>query len=222
MDKKEKPTQFNKWKDRDNFKLRLIECAELVGQYQFPKLRGTKSIPHDLIPFNKAKTEKHPENKWVHFFIDDYQFERIWNYPNKYLSLLKRFEGVITTDFSMYLSMPKAQQIWSCYRNRVIAYWMQSNGINIVPTAGWSDKSSFKWCFDGLSEGSVVAVTSMGTRKNGVYKNNFNYGFYELINKVKPQCIVVYGELNYKTKELYPKTDILVLDNYCKRFKEMI
>lgn len=152
--------------------------------YHIPKLKATHYIPEILVPFNFAITEKSPENKWVHFFIDDYQFERIWNTPNKYLNILKRFNGVITTDFSMFLSMPKAQQIWNCFRNRVVAYWLQNNGLNIIPTAGWSDKESFKWCFDGLAKNSTVAITSVGTRKNGVYKNNFNQGLYELIKIV--------------------------------------
>lgn len=31
-----------------------------------------------LIGFNELLTCKHPENAGVHFFLDDYQFERFW------------------------------------------------------------------------------------------------------------------------------------------------
>lgn len=156
------------------------------------------------------------------FFIYDYQFERIWNAPNRYLNILKRFEGVITTDFSMFLSMPRVQQIWNCFRNRTIAYRLQSNEINIIPTAGWSDSYSYERCFDGLATGSTVAVTSVGTRRNGVYKNNFNHGLYELITRIKPDRIIVYGSLDEKIKDLYTGTEFIFYDNYCKIMRERI
>lgn len=34
-----------------------------------------------LIGFNELLTCKHPENAGVHFFLDDYQFERFWRMP---------------------------------------------------------------------------------------------------------------------------------------------
>lgn len=34
-----------------------------------------------LIGFNEVITCKHPENAGVHFFLDDYQFERFWRQP---------------------------------------------------------------------------------------------------------------------------------------------
>ena len=51
------------------------------------------------------------------FYEDDYQFERFWNRPAQYLSVLRRFAGGISTDYSIYLDMPRSQQIWNCWRN---------------------------------------------------------------------------------------------------------
>ena len=34
-----------------------------------------------LIGFNELLTCKHPESAGVHFFLDDYQFERFWRMP---------------------------------------------------------------------------------------------------------------------------------------------
>lgn len=82
------------------------------GKYDIPKLTGSKrtKIP-ELVGFNYAKTTKGRSNKGVHFFLDDYQFTRLWSRPYDYLNLLKRFEFVLTPDFSLYSDFPVAMQI---------------------------------------------------------------------------------------------------------------
>jgi hypothetical protein len=83
-----------------------------VGKYDIPKIKpeniDIRKI--DWIPFNYAKTCKDPENKGIHFYLDDYQFARLWNKADDYISLLKRFRAVCTPDFSQYTDMPVA--IW--------------------------------------------------------------------------------------------------------------
>ena len=48
----------------------------------------TKALPlpfgvDHLIGFNELLTCRHPENAGVHFFLDDYQFERFWRQPQQ-------------------------------------------------------------------------------------------------------------------------------------------
>ena len=43
---------------------------------------------------------------WYSLFLDDNQFERIWNRPARYVNMLKRYECVLTVDFSLYTDMP--------------------------------------------------------------------------------------------------------------------
>lgn len=59
-----------------------------------------------LIGFNELLTCKHPENTGVHFFLDDYQFERFWRQPERYVAALARFPLVIGPDFSLYTDFP--------------------------------------------------------------------------------------------------------------------
>lgn len=158
-----------------------------------PALEATHFKPTDIIPFNQAVSQNNPSGKWIHFFIDDYQFERVWNSPNKYLSVLKRFSGVITTDFSMYTDMPRAHQIYNCWRNRAMAYWMQSNGINIVPTICWSDAVSYDWCFEGLPKGGSVALSTNGCLSNIASEYYFICGYDEMIRRLEPESVLIYG-----------------------------
>lgn len=85
-----------------------------VGIYNIPQIQPTKQYPDgEFIPFNYAKTEKHPEDKIVHCFIDDYQFYRLWNRPDDYISRLSQFKAMLAPDFSTYTDMPRAMQIYA-------------------------------------------------------------------------------------------------------------
>lgn len=55
-----------------------LQDAELVGEYQFPCLRKTEYIPRRLLSFNELLRRKERRLFCGHFFIDDYQFERLW------------------------------------------------------------------------------------------------------------------------------------------------
>ncbi len=213
-------THFNKLIVRKNFKTDLIEGAELVGKYGFPKLRSTNYVPHDMIPFNMAKTERYPEHKWLHFFIDDYQFERVWNYPNKYLSLFNRFEGVVATDFSMLESMPKAQRIWNCYRNYVMAYWLQNNCVNIVPVVEWAVYSDLDWCMAGIPCNSTLAVGIYGCSKNCLNKYGVIKGVERVCRERRPTTLICYGNEIKAINSLCK--NVIWIENYCYQLKKRV
>lgn len=127
----------------------------------------TKALPlpfgvDHLIGFNELLTCKHPESAGVHFFLDDYQFERFWRQPQRYLDALAKCPLVLGPDFSLYTDFPAPIQHWNHYRNQLLTAWLQHNGVCAIPTASWSDEDSFRWCFDGISKGGAVAVSTVG------------------------------------------------------------
>ena len=65
----------------ENLQHRIYEG---VGEYGTPLLEPTEFEKCEFIGFNYCRTCKDKEGKGVHFFLDDYQFNRIWNQPNKY------------------------------------------------------------------------------------------------------------------------------------------
>ena len=130
---------------------------------------------------------------WVHFYQHDYKFERIWNQPSKYLNVLKDFSGVITPDFSLYRELPLAMQIWNTYRNRAIAYWLQSNGVNIVPNIRWGDERTYDFAFEGIEQGGTVAVSTNGCIQDKKDRFYFINGLLKLIKILKPDVIVNYS-----------------------------
>ena len=134
---------------------------EGVGDYDIPTLEKKTDFDSgvEFISFNYASSCKNRENKGIHFFVDDYQFIRLWNDPDRYMPMLQQFRYVLTPDFSLYTDFPKALQIWNHYRKHWIGAYMQMYGIDVIPTIAWSTPESFEWCFDGEPTNGIVAVS---------------------------------------------------------------
>jgi hypothetical protein len=177
----------------DVFKLYYWHGATLVGSYKLPQLAPTQAIPSKVISFNERKGITNPEEYWVDFFIDDSLFERFWNHPEISLNSLKRFAGIITTDYSMLPEMLPGQRIWNCTRNRIMAYYLQQQGIPIIPVASWCSESDFSWCFDGLPQDSSIAITTNGCMSSPYGKRMLLRGVQELQTQKTPTNLIVCG-----------------------------
>ena len=77
------------------------------GKYGIPRLSPVR-LPErlDWLPFNCARTDKRRGAHGIHFFVDDYLFERVWNDPARYALLLSDFRAVMTPDFSLFTDYP--------------------------------------------------------------------------------------------------------------------
>lgn len=168
-----------------------------VGEYDIPELEPIYEYEigdiKEWIGFNYVLSDKEPEGKAVHFFIDDYQFNRIWNNPEKYVDKLRRYEAVLTPDFSPYADMPMATQIFNHYRKHWVGRFLQENGVKIIPTIRASkDERSFKWYLDGEPSGGVVCISSMWTSKEDD-REYFIKEYNQMYQKLKPSKIYIYG-----------------------------
>ena len=93
----------------------LCNRDDCAGPWEMPTLEPADACPDDLISFNfcKSTTDFSPG---VHFCIDDYQFERVWRNPQKYIDLLRKFDCVVCPDFSIYIDMPLPMKLWNLYK----------------------------------------------------------------------------------------------------------
>ena len=163
-----------------------------LNEWDMPILRRCDHIPTDLLSFNYALTAKTYE-KGIHFYLDDYQFERIWNNPHKYMDILKKYDCVLTPDFSLYADMPIPMQIWNVYRSRLIGQIMADYGMKVIPTLQWAKVDSYNFAFDGIEKGGVVSVSTVGIKKNKDAKKLFFDGMSEALKRIEPSCVVIYG-----------------------------
>lgn len=168
---------------------------EGVGKYDIPEIQGMYDVDEisDFIGWNYALKEKRPEDKAVHFFVDDYQFNRLWTNPDAYLEKLKRFQYVFTPDFSPYADFPKAVQVFNHFRKHWIGAYLQENGVRVIPTVTWSYPPSYDFCFDGEPKNSVVAISSVGCMKSKRNKQMLIDGYNEMVKRLEPSCIIFYG-----------------------------
>lgn len=139
----------------------------------------------------------HPDSETgVMFFEDDFKFLRIWNNPDLYIPMLKKAAAVTAPDFSMYTDMPKIMQIYNHYRKHWMAAYWQDRDITVIPNIGWSTKDSLEWCFDGEPEGGIVAVSSIGTQRQGEEARKlFRYGYDAMMERLHPETILFWGAI---------------------------
>ena len=168
-----------------------------VGKYDIPQLEPIHENEigeiKEWIGFNYVLSDTEPEGKAVHFFIDDYQFQRIWNTPEKYMEKLARYEAVLTPDFSPYSDMPLATQIFNHYRKHWVGKLMQEYGVKVIPTIRASrDERSLDFYLDGEPKGGVVCISSMWTSDDDA-REYFKLEYETMRKTLKPEKIYVYG-----------------------------
>lgn len=180
---------------RNGHNLGLVEC-NTVGAFDTPVLHPVQIEKRILwTSFNCAKTTRNRAMFGVHFFIDDYLFERAWNDPARYAVLLKDFKAVMTPDFSLFTDYPKSVQIYNHYRKHLLGAYWQRMGMTVVPSICWSDHSSYDWCFDGEPQGGTVAVSSVGTQKNTQARAFFLDGYNEMLSRLQPSKVIFFGDI---------------------------
>ena len=166
--------------------------SRTAGFYQMPVIKACNYAPDDLVGFNYVKTAKEYDCG-VHFFLDDYQFERIWNAPHEMIERLKPFQCCLTPDFSLYMDMPMSMKIWNVYRSRLIGQMMQDVGIKVIPTLSWAEPDTFTFCFDGLEKGGAVAVSTVGIMRDQEARKIWAAGMDAAMERLEPQTVLCYG-----------------------------
>ncbi len=185
---------IEKFKNYDVFRSFLVENADYDGYLELPVIKTSDFIPNKIIPFSKAMSKTWTDyNCWVGFYEHDIKFERLWNNPKQYLCKLKKFNGVISPDFSLYRNMPLCMQMWNTYRGRALAAWLQDNKIEVIPNVRFNDGRTYEFCFDGIEKNKTVAVGTHGCIKQKEDKIFFKAGLSRLVQKLSPKNIIVYG-----------------------------
>lgn len=119
---------------------------------------------------------------------------------------VKGISCVLTPDFSLYLDMPLSMKIWNVYRSRLIGQMIQDVGIEVIPTLQWADEETLKFVFDGLPEGGVFAVSTVGVMRDDIAQDIWRSGMTSAIERLKPEIIICYGsKIDYDFGELRVK-----------------
>ena len=141
------------------------------------------------------------------------------------MDILKRYNGVILPDFSLYRDMPLVMQLWNIYRSRAIGFWLQVNGVKVIPNLRFGDRRTYRICCDGIEKHCVIAVGSHGNLKLVQDREIFLKGLDGVVMRLQPVAIVVYGAAPEKYFKKYKDAGIRIVQfdsNYATSHKEVV
>ena len=196
---------------------------ELEGKYDIPSLKGIKLKNLDnagLIGFNYATNPVNMQtrgNEFVHFFLPDSNLERVWNNLDYYEAVLRQYKAILQPDFSQYVGMPRAMQIWQHYRRMWVSAHYQRQGLKVIPTPDWSDEDSFEYCFDGMPQNSCLCISTVGCMQNPSVRARFKRGFQETLDRLNPSQLILYGKIDDDIREQVNGLPYKQIDSDMKR-----
>lgn len=126
----------------------------------------------------------------VHFFVDDYRFNGIYNNPEKSLRKYSQYAFLLSPDFSTYADMNLWRQLESVAKNRWCGCYWQEQGLTVIPTISWSTPRSYEFCFDGVEKNSIIAIGMIGCKQN---KKEFLRGYDYMLSKIEPEAVICFG-----------------------------
>lgn len=195
-DEEEEPEDYRAVTDTRVRNIQNLEYADFQadGKYGIPIIKPLKKMPNvkEWIPFNYVLSDKDPRGKGVHFFIHDYQFERVWNNPDDYIDKLKQYECVLTPDFSPYMDMPLALRIYNHYRKQWCGAYWQEHGIKVIPTVRACEEDA-EFCFEGIPTGGIIAISTMGLMNDEEVKKQLLDGYEK--EMLDPKKILIYSNV---------------------------
>lgn len=165
-----------------------------VGKWGIPLIKKQELATDDimLVACSDTRANDNNENKkkGVHFFVDDYRFNGIYNNPERTLKKYSQYAFLLSPDFSTYADMDPWRQLESIAKSRWVGAYWQSKGLTVIPTISWSDACSFDFCFDGVEQCSTVAVGMIGCKQSHI---GFMRGYNEMLERLQPEKIIVFG-----------------------------
>ncbi len=167
---------------------------ETEGRWGFPIIKKQQLDVNDIELISCSDVSKKDDknlHKGVHFFVDDFRFETIYDHPEKALERYGKYRFLLTPDYSLYAEMDPWRQIESVGKARWVGAKWQANGKIVIPTVSWGLARSFEFCFDGIQKNSIVAVGMIGCKRN---KADFLKGYYQMLTKIEPEAIICLGD----------------------------
>ncbi len=81
---------------------------------------------------------------------------------------------------------------------RAFGLWLTSNNISAINNVRWGAEETWEYCFDGLPENSVLFIGTIASGlKNLSNRPIFNAGIKELVKRLHPHTLIIYGSANY-------------------------
>ena len=150
------------------------------------------AVPADVIPYAYRQRQFSARPVLLHFHIDDYKFDVVWNRPEREVGKLGLW-AACSPDFSLWMDAPRAEQIWNIYRGRWCGRHWQGAGLTVIPSVNWAGKSSWDFCFAGVPSNQIVTLRVPSLRK--IEMHVFLDGYYEMVDRLSPRLVLWFGNV---------------------------
>lgn len=201
-----KERERKKWAKRklQNFGTERCVGAMHCGRYGIPQIAPYNGpIPENFITLSEI-TKTGSNRLGVSSFDYDYVIDRLWYSPDDYVGSLSNYVCFCEPDFSLRIGDPLAVQIANTWRSHVLAFDLQRRGVKMLPNMSWASPQSYEFCFDGHSKGGAVMVSTIGTMRDERSRMYFSMGFKEMLKRISPDVVLLYGDVNEDVLALMP------------------
>ena len=183
--------EYEKFKNKQKLVRNEFEKCGYFGMPMVKKqhidLRKIQPLSFTNAKLNDGKNA----HKTICFYTYDWKFDSVYDNPEKAFEKLEQYEYLITPEFSTYKNMPLVLQAYSVFKNRWCGAFWQSMGKKVIPTITWGTPDSHDFCFTGVEQGAVVAVSTYKREHN---KQGFMQGYNKMLEIIKPSAVVCYGD----------------------------
>lgn len=186
----------------------------VVGEWQIPAIAAPKfdSLPRSARAYDK-RGRVADGALLLHGYVQDHKLRTQLTNPAAWLARFRGFGGVIAPDFSIRADDPPDRKVFAVRMSRAVGAYYASRGLKVVPTIRWGDSRDFGYCFDGVSSGSVVAISNHGCWRTGVLRQGFLAGLPVLVERLKPAAVYVHGTVDHVLfRQLASKTEFIHLE----------
>ena len=181
-------------KDMRSDTLFMRNQFEGVGQWGLPLIKKQDLSFSEVKALAYSQTRKkeaiEAQSYGVHFFVDDYRFNNIYENPERSIEKLSQYSFLFSPDFSVYADMPRWKQLENVAKNRWCGAYWQSKGKVVIPTISWGGAASFSFCFDGIESHGTVAIGMIGCKHSHL---GFMRGYTQLLERKEPEKILIVG-----------------------------
>ena len=96
---------------------------------------------------------------------------------------------------------------------RAFGYWYGKQGGAVINNVRWGTPETYDYCFNGIPKNDIVAIgTSGGSPRKLVDRKRFEDGLDEMVKRLNPHTIIVYGSANYDCFEKLKEQGINIID----------
>lgn len=149
------------------------------GKYDMPYLtyEDEDVLPDYLCLYKDTKDYRKTLKTFVTFYQFDDEFDwidgiynAIYYNATELLSYYKeRFKGVfgfISPDYTQAGDVHFAENMYRCFKARIVSIWliMECDAV-VIPNIPYVNERSVEYCFDGIQQRSIVAISAKGLIK---------------------------------------------------------